>query len=475
VFSPTAPLIHRRITRRGLVAGLLFLAASEADVPATEVAVVTPLGEIRVELFEDKPITVENFLAYLSDGRYQDSIAHRLVRGFVLQGGGYTLPGGPPIISVPTYPQIVNEFGVGQFRSNVFGTIAMAKLSGNPDSATSQWFFNLGDNSADLDFQNGGFTVFGQVVAGLDVLTLFNTTFNQGFFGGPGVYNASSTLGSAFGTLPLLAGSLNPNNFIYTDWSIVTQTAYWKGGTDGQWTHPANFGTSRTANYTFTNPVNATTDVVFNADAAANFANTVLGGDQTIRTLTLSADSAVGIGGAHTLTIIPGAPGVGITVPAGAPGPLTHAIGSAVVLGAAQTWTVSAADHTLVVSGPVGGAFPLTKAGSGVLNLDGSQTYATLTASGGTTNINGPLSPSATVAVSPGAVVRFGTVSQTLDALTVGAGATVVFSSGTATGAFGGGEKGGTFGGAGAVPEPGTFGLLLAGALGILGRRQRRR
>lgn len=311
-------------------------------------------------------------------------------------------------------------------------------------------------------------------MAGLNVLSLFNTAFNQGSFGGPGVYNASSILGSAFNTLPLLAGSLNLNNFIYTDWSIVTQAAYWKGATSGQWTHPANFGTSRTANYTFTNPLNAATDVVFNADAAANFASTVLGGDQTIRTLTLSAGSAVGIGGAHTLTITPGAPTTGVTVPAGAPGPLTHAIGSAVVLGAAQTWTVAAAHHTLVVSGPVSGAFPLTKAGSGVLNLDGPQTYATLNAAGGTTNINGPLAPSASVAVSPGAAVKFGTVSQTLGALTIGAGATVIFSSGPATGSFVGGEKGGAFGTAGAVPEPGASALLLAGALGILGRRQRR-
>lgn len=135
-----APLIHQSITHRGLIAGLLFLAASESDMLATEVAVVTPVGEIRVELFEDKPITVENFLAYLNSGRFTDSFAHRLVPGFVLQGGGFTLPGEPPIIPVPTYPQIVNEFGVGQFRSNVFGTIAMAKLGTNPDSATSQWF-----------------------------------------------------------------------------------------------------------------------------------------------------------------------------------------------------------------------------------------------------------------------------------------------------------------------------------------------
>ena len=437
---------------------------------------MTSLGEIRVELYEDKPVTVGNFLAYMNAGRYTGSFAHRLMPGFVLQGGGYTMQG-TTITPVPTFAQIVNEYSVGQTRSNVLGTIAMAKLGGDPNSATSQWFFNLGNNSANLDTQNGGFTVFGQVVAGLNVLTLFNTTFNQSSVGGRGVYNASAPLGSAFSDLPLLAGSLNVSNFIYTNWSVVTATAYWKGGTGAQWNQSSNFATSRTANYSLTSPVNATTDVVFNADGAGNFASTTLGANQSIRTLTLSAPSAVGIGGAHTLTITPGAPTSGITVPAGAPGAVTHTISSSLALGAAQTWTVADA-RTLVVGGNVSGNFALTKAGAGVLDLNGTQAYSTLTAAAGTTNVNGafvPPSGTASVAVSAGAKLKFGTVSQTLGSLSIGAGATVVFSSGVATGAFDGGEKGAGIGRAATVPEPGSAGLLLAGALGVFGRRRRQR
>ena len=124
------------------------------------------------------------------------------------------------------------------------------------------------------------------------------------------------------------------------------------------------------------------------------------------------------------------------------------------------------------------GNFVLTKAGNGVLNLDGAQGYDSLTADAGTTNVNGalgtlPANGTATVTVSPGAKLKFGNVSQTLSSLTIGAGATVTFTSGMATGSFSGGGKAPSFGGAAVVPEPGTIGLVLAGALGLLGRRRR--
>ena len=127
---------------------------------ATNVIIETPLGNIEIELFDDtQPLTVANFLNYVNDGDYQDSFIHRSIPGFIIQGGGSTFTDGV-VDTVSTDPPVANEPG----RSNVRGTIAMAKLENDPDSATSGWFINLIDNSANLDSQNGGFTVFGEVV-----------------------------------------------------------------------------------------------------------------------------------------------------------------------------------------------------------------------------------------------------------------------------------------------------------------------
>ncbi|NNL56465.1 MAG: hypothetical protein HKO71_01815, partial [Pseudomonadales bacterium] len=104
------------------------------------------------------------FLNYVNDGDYDQSFIHRSVAGFVVQGGGFRYIE-PYFYSVPTEPTITNEFAL----SNVRGTVAMAKKENDPNSASSQWFINLADNSANLDAQNGGFTVFGTVVLGMDV------------------------------------------------------------------------------------------------------------------------------------------------------------------------------------------------------------------------------------------------------------------------------------------------------------------
>ena len=135
---------------------------------ATVVQFQTTLGPFEVNLYdEDTPATVANFLAYVDSGAYDNTVIHRSVPNFVIQGGGFVSSGGLPVDAVETNAAIANE----PVYSNVRGTIAMAKFSGDPNSATSQWYFNLVDNSESLDPQNGGFTVFGEVVgAGLDVV-----------------------------------------------------------------------------------------------------------------------------------------------------------------------------------------------------------------------------------------------------------------------------------------------------------------
>jgi len=132
-------------------------------VAQTQVIIETSLGSIPITLYDTAaPETVANFLGYINRGDYDDVIFHRLAGNFVLQTGGFVVsdPSSPQLVApVNTGPTIVNEPGA----SNVRGTIAMAKIGGDPDSATSQWFVNLSDNSSVLDSQNGGFTVFGEV------------------------------------------------------------------------------------------------------------------------------------------------------------------------------------------------------------------------------------------------------------------------------------------------------------------------
>ncbi|MBC7833635.1 MAG: peptidylprolyl isomerase [Phycisphaerales bacterium] len=167
----------------------------------TVVRIETSMGVIDIEMFDgnpatDAPITVANFLDYVRDGDWDETFFHRLVSGFVLQGGGFRYEDTPPgITQVPQEATIQNEFS----RTNAERTLAMAKLGGDPNSATSQWFFNLANNAGTppngLDFQNGGFTVFARVVndaswgvvqqiAGLQVRNFTATTGFNGQFAG---------------------------------------------------------------------------------------------------------------------------------------------------------------------------------------------------------------------------------------------------------------------------------------------------
>ena len=197
---------------------------------------------------------------------------------------------------------------------------------------------------------------------------------------------------------------------------------------------------------------------------------------------TLSVDNAKTVGrmvfnNANSYTIAGGVADV-ITLADGAGTPEisvtlgSHTISAPVVLG--QNANVSAGvGTTLTISGGInGGSNSLTKTGAGTVNLDGPQSYAALNATAGTTTVDGAVG-SATSAVSvtgAGTTLKFGTVSQTLSSLTIGAGSTVIFTSGAASFT---GDEGKAFGGGAVVPEPGSLGLLLTGVLGLLARRQR--
>jgi cyclophilin family peptidyl-prolyl cis-trans isomerase len=171
----SAPAAHAACNTTGLADG-------------TRVAeLVTPLGSICFELLDaDAPITTANFVYYLENGLIADTFFHRSVPGFVIQGGGYTIDGTTllpdavtprPGVTVTNEPCTLDTPYPGppavmicSERGNVRGTVSLAKAGGDPNSGTTNWFINLGDNRPNLDNQNGGFTVFARVFQGMDVV-----------------------------------------------------------------------------------------------------------------------------------------------------------------------------------------------------------------------------------------------------------------------------------------------------------------
>lgn len=124
----------------------------------------TSMGDIVIELDRRKaPITVNNFLRYVDKRSYEETIFHRVVPGFVVQGGGYTVD----FDEKPSYPEIYNESGNGL--KNSLYSVAMARQN-DPHTATRQFFFNLDDNDSLDPGRNWGYTVFGAVVEGYEVV-----------------------------------------------------------------------------------------------------------------------------------------------------------------------------------------------------------------------------------------------------------------------------------------------------------------
>jgi peptidyl-prolyl cis-trans isomerase B (cyclophilin B) len=165
---PRQSALHRLTRALAATAVALLLAPAAGAVEAPRVKLVTTLGDVVIELAPDKaPASVENFLRYVNDGFYDGTVFHRVIDGFMIQGGGF----GPNFQRKATRDPIPNEADNGL--RNDRGTVAMARTN-DPHSATAQFFINVKDN----DFLNHrspsprgwGYAVFGRVVEGMDVV-----------------------------------------------------------------------------------------------------------------------------------------------------------------------------------------------------------------------------------------------------------------------------------------------------------------
>ena len=159
-------LSSRRALLAITAAGLMGLGNMAAAQTAPQVKLSTSQGDIVLELYPAKaPKTVENFLQYVKDKHYDGTVFHRVMDGFMIQGGGFTAD----MTQKPTRAPVALETSGGL--TNDRGTIAMARTA-NPNSATAQFFINVVDNRM-LNAPNPdgyGYTVFGKVVSGMDVV-----------------------------------------------------------------------------------------------------------------------------------------------------------------------------------------------------------------------------------------------------------------------------------------------------------------
>ena len=415
---------------------------------------------VQVGLFDSQaPQTVANFLSYVTNNVYDDTIIHRAVSDFIVQGGGYTpvsdSTGNVTALNpLASYGPIPNEFSPS--RPNVAGTIAMAKLGGDPNSATNQWFFNVADNSSNLDNQNGGFTVFGQVLGeGMQLIDAIDglPTYNLNQYFDPN-YAIDGADGGPFTDVPIYN---NSSFIVVTSVAVVSGSSSpstWAAAVSGSWSNAGNWSNGAV-------PAGIAAGAVINASTTAALTVT-LDSPQTVGSLVLgnSASGTVGYTlsgtGSNTLAMDNAGSGATIAVTDG-----THAINAPVILvdnlvvtsGGTHGWTLSFGTASSITDN--GEAFSLTMSGSGgMLIISGSDSY-----SGGTFVTAGTLE-----VTNPGAL-------PDETSLTIGASGVFIFDP-MAVAALATTSPGLAVV---PVPEPTTLALVIAGVVGLVGYRLMRR
>ncbi|MDR1816647.1 MAG: autotransporter domain-containing protein [Puniceicoccales bacterium] len=441
----------------------------------------TAVGQVDIRLFGDvAPLTVANFLKYVEvagtdSPNYLGTVFHRSVPGFVVQGGGYTL-GSDGLEDIGDYGNVVNEFNL----PNIRGTVSMAKLGeytdadGNtvpadPDSASSEWFVSIGDNRENLDAQNGGFTVFGEVTtaAGLDLFDAINALTDAD--GIPLV----DVDGDGVGDYVLYIAAIE---LLSRDNSVNDRVHQWALGGSGVWSYEADAFQIVNGNGV-TRPFTPNNEALFSTPSGSAFTITVAGPDGgpiAVSDLTVTGDGdTLFTGGAIEGRVNPNIPSsTGSLYKTGA----GTAVFSATALDFEGGIQVGEGTLSLLDGASVSASTPLTVAAGATLLVNGAtlESGATLaagatldvgpnglTAPAGSVNLTGATlagSPVITAAANPyvlSATTLAGGATLTVDGaalaggLTLAAGSTILLQNGGSVGAgatlvFNGGALAGT-------------------------------